>query len=948
MLKKANDYEVKFSILMPVYNVEVTWLKKAVKSIENQSYKGWELCIVDDCSTNQELIKYLKKINKNKIKVHFFEQNQGISKATNAAGEMAEGDYILLMDNDDALTEGALMDFYTEIMSSHADIIYSDQDIIDENDCRKDPLLKPDWSLDLFLSQMYLGHLLGFKKSLFDKVGGFRTECNGSQDYDLVLRMLEHAKKVAHIPRVLYSWRALPTSTAANPESKPYAQIAGQKSLQSYLDNRYGEGNAIANESDYLFVYDVRYPIKKEVKASIIIPTKDHADVLSVAIDSILTKTTYTNYEIIILNNNSEEKATYDYFRRITKEHGNIKVVQAYFEFNWSKLNNEGVKHAAGETFIFLNNDVEVITPDWLERLVENSMRKDVGAVGPLLLYPDGTIQHAGVVLGMGGWADHVFKGMDPVHYGSPFVSPMVTRNVMAVTGACLAVSKRTLDKIGLFNEDFIICGSDIELCIRAHDAGFVNVYNPNIRLYHHESKSRDSYIPEADFELSDRMYHKYRVNGDPYFNIQLDYYSNQPKVLEGAELKPWRAKDDGEKTVEAVSALDTNIYEITPYTFRLAAYPAKRINLLVPSLNPEHVFGGISTALKFFEQLIERLGYDSRIIVVDSIPRAEVIDEYSSQYEHIAAEKDSNAPRQIVAYNDRAGKSIPVSNNDYFMFTGWWTAHCAQEAYEIFEQQYGIAPNKFIYFIQDYEPGFYSWSSKYLLADASYKNRYPQIGVFNTGLLREFFHINNYHFHREFEFEPVLNQVLKEHLYCLGDKVKKKKQVIVYGRPGTERNAFTLIIAALKKWVWIQPDIEEWDVLSAGEQHDDVALGNGKKLVSVGKLTLDEYAELLSQSYAGISLMVSPHPSYPPLEMSVFGVKVITNTYVNKDLKDFNDNIVSVSNASPDVISSSLLNICEKYEPVIDFKVTNADYCENTDVFYFIDEIKTELEAEK
>ena len=532
--EKLKNYggEILFSIVMPVYNVEIKWLDKAIESIEKQNYKNWEICIADDCSTKQEVREHLSAMKNSRIKIKLLEKNQGISGATNAAAALASGEYILLMDNDDELAPSALHEFYQKIKKEGSDIIYSDMDIIDAKGKTRDPLCKPDWSPDLFLSQMYLGHLIGFKKSLFEKVGGFRGEFNGSQDYDLLLRMTEMTDKIGHVPEILYHWRDLPSSTAANPESKPYAQTAGLNAIQEHLDRVYGKGAATANETENLFVYDVRYHMNEEPKVSIIIPIKDHADLLKAAIDSIYAKTTYKNFEIIILNNNSEKEETFSYLKKVEEEHDNVIVKDAAFEFNWSRLNNYGMKFATGDVYVCLNNDVEVIEPEWLTRLVEKAIRKDVGVVGGLLLYEDNTIQHAGVVIGMGGWADHVFKGMKPQHYGSPFVSPMVTRNVSAVTGACLAVSKATIEKIGGFDEKFIVCGSDIELALRANQHGLVNIYDPNVRLYHYESKSRDaSKIPQIDFDLSDQMYKTYRKNGDPYYNRNLDYYCCQPKI---------------------------------------------------------------------------------------------------------------------------------------------------------------------------------------------------------------------------------------------------------------------------------------------------------------------------------------------------------------------------------------------------------------------------------
>lgn len=942
------DSDIKFSIVMPVYNVEIKWLEKAIESVKRQNYVNWEICMADDCSTKEGVREYLKSVESDKIKVAYLEKNQGISGASNAAAALATGDYIVLMDNDDAITYDALYEFLRKIKETDADIVYSDQNIIDEFDNGREPLHKPDWSPDLFLSQMYIGHLLGFKKSLFDLVGGFRTEFNGSQDYDLVLRMIEHTDKIEHVSKVLYGWRDLPSSTATNPGSKPYAQTAGLNAIQSHLDRAYGEGKATALETEDLFVYDVRYHYDVMPKVSVIIPTKDHVDLLKQDIDSIEELTTYKDYEIIVLDNNSEKEESFKYFEEVQKQYSNVTVHKAAFEFNWSKLNNYGMTLAKGDVYVFMNNDMKLITPEWLERLAEKAMRDDVGIVGGLLLYEDDTIQHAGVVVGIQGWADHIYKGMKPVHYGSPYVSPMVTRNVTACTGALMAISKKVIERIGGFDEDFIICGSDIEICIRAYLRGYVNIYDPHIKLYHYESKSRDSYIPEVDFEMSAFAYRTYREEGDPYYNCNLDYNLTTPTVtnrnqfvkMESDVMRSINEKNSGTKMPESEVA----IAEILKYEFRKSDFSEKRINLLVPSINPEHVFGGISTALKFFEKLIEESGYCSRIILTDATPSRTALKQYKDKYTYVKASKDSDARHQIVGYSDRYMQSIPVSENDYFMFTGWWTAYCTQEAYLEFTKETGIKPNKFINFIQDYEPGFYPWSSRYLLADSTYRNEYPQLAVFNSKLLHEFFIQNGYSFYKEYEFDPVLNGKLKEILEKNFGKVNKKKQILVYGRPSVDRNAFSIVVSSLKKWVENQKDIEEWEILSAGEYHLPVDLGRGKELVSVGKLTIEQYAQTMLDTYAGISLMSSPHPSYPPLEMSVFGIKVITNNYSNKDLSSFNSNITSVASASPSVIAAKLNEICDGYSKEVEIKNENPDYIENTHVFDFISDIIKEL----
>lgn len=936
--KELSQFTTKFSVVMPTYNVEPVWLEKAINSVLNQKYLLWELCIVDDCSTNKQTIDYLKSIKDKRVKIKFSEVNKGISEATNEGVAMADGKYILLLDNDDVFDINAMYEFAQVAESKDADIIYSDHDIIDENDIRLNPMFKPNWSPDLMRCQMYVGHLLGFKKSLFDEVGGFRTEFNGSQDYDLFLRMSEKTSKIEHIQKVLYSWRALPSSTAANPDSKPYAQIAGQKAIQEHVDRIYGEGKAIVEETENFYVYDVRYPMEQKPKVSVIIPTKDHVDLLKQLVDSILEITNYPDYELVILNNNSEQDESYRYFERITKEYSNIFVHNVFMEFNWSYLNNYGMQVSNGEVYIFLNNDTKVITSDWMERLVENAIREDVGVVGPLLLYEDDTIQHAGVVVGMNGWADHVFKEMSPVHYGAPYVSPMVTRNVLAVTGACMVISKATIEKIGAFNDDFIICGSDVEICLRAHANGLMNIYTPFVKLYHFESKSRDSYIPECDFIMSERCYAPYRGK-DPFYNSQLDYYSCQPKV--DYERNPtYIPAQSVEVTID--SSNKYFVPEALEYNFRLVEYPRKRLNLLVPSINPEHVFGGISTALKFFYELCEKTGYDYRLILTDSDPSESTMETYSKDFLFVDCNEESDAHKQIISYANRYNVSIPISKNDYFVATAWWTSYCLQEAYRSLNKVEKVIPNPIVYFIQDYEPYFYSWSTKHLLAESTYKSRYPQIGVFNSKELFDYMKGEGYTFLDEYVFNPVFNAGLKKYFVdnCMNKTVTKKKIMLIYGRPSTERNAFELIVTALSKWVWMQEDIGEWEILSAGETFDDVDLGNGKILKSVGKLTIDNYAKLLEEAYVGVSLMVSPHPSYPPLEMATYGTKVITNNYANKNLSYFSDNMICVDDITPVSIAEKLVEICNAYKSEVMIENYNKEYVEAEQAFTFIDKL--------
>ena len=528
------EEKIKFSVLVPLYNTKEQLLKEMIESVLDQRYTNFELCLADgstpECGYVETVCReYAAKDER--VRYERLEKNLGISENTNACAKMATGEYIVLFDHDDLMSPIALYENAAAIIDTGADVLYSDEDHITEKGEHISPLYKPDWSRDLLYSQMYVCHLFVFRRELFEKIGGFRKAYDGSQDYDLMLRLSEHTENIVHIPEILYSWRETESSTANNASSKPYAHTAGLNALNDHLKRMYG-GKAKAYDGKYTFTFDTRFDtISDKPLVSVIMPMKDYAQLSDDCVKSIIKKTKYQNYEIIILDNRSEKEETFKWFSKIEKFDKRIRVVKADMEFNWSKLNNFGISKAKGEVYIFLNNDIVVDSPDWMERLTENAMRDDVGVVGPLLLYPDKTIQHAGVVIGFGGWADHVYKAAYPVHVGTPYISPMITRNVSAVTGACMAISKKTIEKIGLFDDTFIICGSDVEICVRAYNAGLRNVYAPYAVLYHYESKTRDAKaIPQIDFEKSAACYSQFKESGDPYYNINLDLNSPCPK----------------------------------------------------------------------------------------------------------------------------------------------------------------------------------------------------------------------------------------------------------------------------------------------------------------------------------------------------------------------------------------------------------------------------------
>lgn len=487
------SYQPLISIIVPIYNPEANFLREAIESVLAQVYTNWELCLADDCSTQPYVRSILEEyVQKNeRIKVVLREENGHISRTSNSALEIATGEYIALLDHDDLLAPHALAEVVS-LLNQHpeADFIYSDEDKIDENNRHRDPFFKPDWCPDSFLSRMYTCHLGVYRRSLVGEIGGFRVGFEGSQDYDLVLRLSEKTNNIFHIPNILYHWRIHSRSAAADANVKPYASDAAQKALTEAIARRSEPGRIIA-AANFPGVYIVRYKITQPKLVSIIIPTKDLAATLDVCLNSIFAKTTYPNYEVVVIDNGSIEPATekcFAYWQQ--QEPERFKCYPYDIPFNYSQINNYGVEKARGDYLLFLNNDTEVVSDDWLEAMVEQAQRPSIGMVGALLLYPDKTIQHAGVVLGIGGVAGHSHKNLPYGHSG--YISQAVSvNNYSAVTGACLMCRREVFTEVEGFETDLAVAFNDIDFCLKAIALGYRNIYLPHVVLYHYESKSR-------------------------------------------------------------------------------------------------------------------------------------------------------------------------------------------------------------------------------------------------------------------------------------------------------------------------------------------------------------------------------------------------------------------------------------------------------------------------
>jgi len=516
------------SIIMPVFNVDPKWLKLAIQSIEGQWYDNWELCITDDNSSNQETIEFLRSIENPRIKISYLPENQGISAASNQAVSMTSGEYIALMDHDDELTPNALYEVVKAINDHGAEFIYSDEDKLSTDGTFREPHFKPDYSPDMFLSQNYLSHLGVIKKSLIDQVGGFTVGLEGAQDYDLYLKVLEHTKKVTHIAKVLYHWRKIPGSTSVDFDDKSYARDAGARALTLAVERR--NLNADVLNGKYPGTYRVKYAIENEPLVSIVIPFKDKPELLKMCIESILEKSTYKNFEIIGICNNSKEKETFTEMERLKALDTRVSFFGHNVPFNFAEINNYAVRrHAKGEHILLLNNDIELISEDWIESLLEFSQRPDVGVVGGKLYYPDDRIQHAGIIVGIGGIAGHSHKYIDRANHGY-FSRPHLVQNISALTGACFMVKRDIYDEVkGLDAENLKIAFNDVDFCLRIREKGYLNVFTPYCEAYHHESLSRgyevsaeqeDRFNKESEYML--QRHASLLESGDPYYNLQL------------------------------------------------------------------------------------------------------------------------------------------------------------------------------------------------------------------------------------------------------------------------------------------------------------------------------------------------------------------------------------------------------------------------------------------
>ena len=520
------------SVIMPVYNVPTELLTRAIDSVIAQSYPKWELCIVDDCSTDPHVRPLLQRVSRHdrRIRVSFADRNRGIAGASNACMEMARGDFVVFLDNDDELAPHALF-FIAELLNRHpdADVIYSDEDKIAPGGTREHPFFKPDFSPDLLLCHNYICHMLVVRRSLVMDVGGFREEYDGAQDYDLILRVVQRTarNRIYHIPDILYHWRMVEGSTALNYWNKPQAKDATLRLIDEYLKNLLGQDYGTVEYvpmADNVLFYP-RYALKRFPLVSIVISTRDKVHLLRACIES-LSRTTYPSYEIVLIDNNSQEQETKAYFDTLRQEHPHIRIIEYPHPFNYSAINNFGIRQARGEVIILLNNDTELLTPDWIEIMLGYAQQRRVGAVGVKLLYPNGTIQHAGVIVGLGGVAGHSHKYYPADHSGYGARLRTVC-NYSAVTAACMMFRRDVWQQAGGLDERLAVTFNDVDFCLRIRTLGYDIVYTPQVQLLHHESMSVGRvHLNERTMDAQEIAFMKQRWGEalyiDPFYNLNL------------------------------------------------------------------------------------------------------------------------------------------------------------------------------------------------------------------------------------------------------------------------------------------------------------------------------------------------------------------------------------------------------------------------------------------
>ncbi len=863
-----------FSIILPVHAVDPAILKQCVQSVFDQTYEHWELCVTHAPICDSRNLEYLRDVAQANSRVKLLElaENRGISGNSNAAMGVATGEFLAFLDHDDTLAPFALFEMALRVQQRpDLDLLYSDHDYLDENGIRRDPLFKPEWSPEIMVSANYITHFTAIRRSLAEEIGGFDPATDGAQDWDFFLRATERTHGVFHCPSILYHWRMHPESTARNESAKGYV---GKAQLLT-LDRRFKRlGLNASAEIMPNGLLHARFHDAPRGLVSIIIPTKDRVDLLSRCLSSLLQMTEYPNLEILIVDNASSQTETREYLQSLQGDK-RIRVIWFPGAFNYSIVNNTATRAAHGEFLLFLNNDVEITNPEWLSELVSWSSYSPIGIVGGKLLRANGAIQHSGIVVGMNGFADHPFADEPALSYGMAGSTGWY-RNFLAVTGACMMMRRDVFDRLGGFDENFVLCGSDVEICLRAWDRGYRVVYNPFAELIHHEQQTRGGDVPASDYVESLKHYGRWLLVGDPYWSPNLSLWSRKPSFRYRSERSSFRfavkhaqsAADScvtnrvaQRPTEEAslVSWFDCNDEQfafLRSEANQISGFHAvKRLLWFIPEFeNP--FYGGISTILRFAEYWRREKSVQSLFAICSSTDREQTAARIRRLYPDL---RDSDV---FILPTRDAAAGLPAV--DASICTLWITPYYALH--------HTAAARRF-YLIQDFEPAFYKAGSASAVVESTY--RMGLYGIANTISLKETY--EKEYGGKAMYFTPCVDS----HVFHPSEDRSRRNPlgpwvVFFYGRPGHARNCFELLGAAMKRLK--QSLGERVRIVSAGSEWDPAAYGLQGIVENLGILAFEDTARLYRECDVGVVMMLTRHPSYIPLELMASGCLVVTN----------------------------------------------------------------------
>ncbi|HSP55780.1 MAG TPA: glycosyltransferase [Dehalococcoidia bacterium] len=859
------------SIITPVWNPGPELLRKTIESVILQTYENWELCLADGGSGDPGVRAALQEAAARdaRIKVQFLGENRGISGNSNAALDVATGDYVAFLDHTDTLAPNALWEVAALLnRDPAADCIYSDHDLISNEDVRHQPLFKPEFSPEMLYSANYLAHFCALRKDLVDRLGRLRSETDGAQDWDLVLRAAAAGARFARIPKVLYHWRTDPGSAVTSPENKPYALRAQERAIQDHLDACRIPGTVVRDEYGGPAI---KLRPSGSTRVTIIIPTRHNCKVLEPCLRSI-ARSTYKNWEIIVVDSAGRTAERERWYERLQKD---IPLNLLWWDrpFNFSAVNNLAASQAQGDALLFLNDDTEARSPGWLDEMVGWLEQDGIGAVGAQLTFASGAIQHGGDVLGLQGFADHLFTGAGPNDW-TLFGSTRWYRNLTATTGACLLVRAGLFRHIGGFNERFHLCGSDVALCIQVRRAGYRILCTPFAGVIHHERSTRGNWDVRSDAFTSFWHYQSFLNGGDPYFSPNLSIFSSIPQLRHPDEPTPTQvvspiigrelpSKRQGSADIETEATTLVEWCQIQPgeidanlqlHESNSDPFDVRSINWFIPDM-VSPFYGGIHTILRFAAHFKDRYGITSRFVVMGSGPEEFVRSGITAAFPQLA-----DCDIRICSLAEGDIRSQPYA--DISIATLWVTAYAVSK--------FANTKRKF-YMVQDYEPVFYPAGTLYALSEATY--RLGLYGLCNTSTLRDIY-VDQYS-GKAFGFVPAVDTALF-HPPEGSRHDDDTMLVFLYGRPGHWRNCYELAIATLRRLK--QRLKRKVRIVTAGSW---VTSGDSESAYLVDNLGLLDYretADLYRKCHVGLTLSVSKHPSYLPLELMASGVLVVSN----------------------------------------------------------------------